>query len=63
MAWVEDSLCLAIKPEYIYFNSSTGASSDVFPCGRHSYPLAVTLPNGELLLGKVSNSFMRFFHL
>ncbi|KAG0561985.1 hypothetical protein KC19_9G108400 [Ceratodon purpureus] len=52
MAWVGDSLCLGIKREYVILNISTGASFDVFPCGRHSNPLAVTLPNGELLLGK-----------
>lgn len=52
MAWVGDSLCLGIKREYVIFNISTGASFDVFPCGRHANPLAVTLPNGELLLGK-----------
>lgn len=53
MAWVGDSLCLGIRREYVILNISTGASFDVFPCGRHANPLAVSLPNGELLLGKV----------
>lgn len=59
MAWVGDSLCLGIKREYVIINISTGASFDVFPCGRHSNPLAVTLPNGELLLGKVTDSLVK----
>ncbi|XP_024386372.1 vacuolar sorting protein 39 [Physcomitrium patens] len=52
MAWVGDSLCLGIKREYVILNISTGVSFDVFPCGRHANPLAVPLPNGDLLLGK-----------
>lgn len=61
MAWVGDSLCLGIKREYVILNISTGASFDVFPCGRHANPLAVSLPNGELMLGKVP--FECFFNI
>lgn len=57
MAWCGDSLCLGIKREYVMMNISTGASFDVFPCGRIAAPLAIPLPNGEILLGKVCLSF------
>ena len=50
MAWV-GAICLGIKREYVILNISTSANFDVFPCGRHANPLAVTLPNGKLLLG------------
>lgn len=63
MAWCGDSLCLGIKREYVMMNISTGASFDVFPCGRIAAPLAIPLPNGEILLGKVCLSFSQAEHV
>ena len=63
MAWCGDSLCLGIKREYVMMNISTGASFDVFPCGRIAAPLAIPLPNGEILLGKVCLSFSQAKHV
>ncbi|XP_078171636.1 vacuolar sorting protein 39 isoform X1 [Carex rostrata] len=51
MAWCGDNICLGIRREYVIMNSITGALSDIFPSGR-SPPLVVSLPTGQLLLGK-----------
>ncbi|KAG0499555.1 hypothetical protein HPP92_004246 [Vanilla planifolia] len=51
MTWCGENICLGIGKEYIILNSTTGASSKVFSCGR-STPLVVPLPSGELILGK-----------
>jgi hypothetical protein len=53
MAWCGESLCLGIRREYVIMNTVTGATVDVFPCGRFAAPLVVSLNNDELLLGKV----------
>lgn len=58
MAWCGDNICLGIRREYVIMNSITGALSDIFPSGR-SPPLVVSLPTGQLLLGKVK--FESFF--
>ncbi|KAH8942321.1 hypothetical protein BDL97_14G092800 [Sphagnum fallax] len=52
MAWCGESLCLGIRREYVIMNTVTGATVDVFPCGRFAAPLVVSLNNDELLLGK-----------
>ncbi|KAF3439338.1 hypothetical protein FNV43_RR17615 [Rhamnella rubrinervis] len=44
----EDSL----RREYMILNATNGAMSEVFPSGRLAPPLVVSLPSGELLLGK-----------
>lgn len=53
MAWCGENVCLGIRREYVIMNSSNGALSEVFPCGRLAPPLVVPLPSGELILGKV----------
>ncbi|KAK6922718.1 Vacuolar sorting protein 39/Transforming growth factor beta receptor-associated domain 1 [Dillenia turbinata] len=52
MAWCGENICLGIRREYMILNSSNGALSEVFPSGRIAPPLVVSLPSGELLLGK-----------
>ncbi|KAK6924356.1 Vacuolar sorting protein 39/Transforming growth factor beta receptor-associated domain 1 [Dillenia turbinata] len=52
MAWCSENICLGIWREYMIFNASNGALSEVFPSGRIAPPLLVSLPSGELLLGK-----------
>ncbi|KAH9332094.1 hypothetical protein KI387_004202, partial [Taxus chinensis] len=52
MAWCGESLCLGIRREYAIMNTVSGAFFEVFPCGRIAPPLVVSLPSGELLLGK-----------
>ncbi|GLJ18916.1 hypothetical protein SUGI_0338060 [Cryptomeria japonica] len=52
MAWCGEGLCLGIRREYVILNTVTGAFFEVFPCGRIAPPLVVSLPSGELLLGK-----------
>ncbi|KAH9313388.1 hypothetical protein KI387_028423 [Taxus chinensis] len=52
MAWCGESLCLGIRREYVIMNTVSGAFFEVFPCGRIAPPLVVSLPSGELLLGK-----------
>ncbi|EFJ23179.1 hypothetical protein SELMODRAFT_442906 [Selaginella moellendorffii] len=52
MVWCGDCVCLGVKREYVFVNAATGASTDIFPCGRSAPPLVVSLPRGELLLGK-----------
>ncbi|KAI3919464.1 hypothetical protein MKW98_030175 [Papaver atlanticum] len=52
MAWSGDNICLGIRREYVILNSTTGALTEVFQSGRTAPPLVVSLPSGELLLGK-----------
>ncbi|CAK9324261.1 unnamed protein product [Citrullus colocynthis] len=52
MSWCGENICLGIKREYVILNATSGALTDVFPSGRLAPPLVVSLPSGELLLGK-----------
>ncbi|GAV68766.1 Clathrin domain-containing protein/CNH domain-containing protein/Vps39_1 domain-containing protein/Vps39_2 domain-containing protein, partial [Cephalotus follicularis] len=52
MSWCGENICLAIRKEYVILNATNGALSEVFPSGRLTQPLVVSLPSGELLLGK-----------
>ncbi|KAH0971243.1 hypothetical protein GBA52_023399 [Prunus armeniaca] len=53
MSWCGENICIGIRREYMILNSTNGALSEVFPSGRLAPPLVVSLPSGELLLGKV----------
>ncbi|KAJ4851461.1 Vam6/Vps39-like protein [Turnera subulata] len=53
MAWCGENICLGIRKEYVILNATNGALSEVFPSGRLAPPLVVSLPSGELLLGKI----------
>ncbi|OWM66372.1 hypothetical protein CDL15_Pgr013589 [Punica granatum] len=53
MSWCGENICLGIRREYMIMNSTNGALSEVFPCGRLAPPLVVSLPTGELILGKI----------
>ncbi|KAL2632858.1 hypothetical protein R1flu_004337 [Riccia fluitans] len=52
MAWCSGALCLGIRKEYIIMNINTGVTVEVFSSGRSANPMIVSLPNGNLLLGK-----------
>lgn len=52
MSWCGENICIGIRREYMILNSTNGALSEVFPSGRLAPPLVVSLPSGELLLGK-----------
>ncbi|KAJ8764545.1 hypothetical protein K2173_006285 [Erythroxylum novogranatense] len=52
MSWCGENICLGIRKEYVILNSTNGALTEVFPSGRLASPLVVSLPSGELLLGK-----------
>ncbi|XP_057449390.1 vacuolar sorting protein 39 isoform X3 [Lotus japonicus] len=52
MCWCGENICLGIRREYLILNASNGALSEVFTSGRLAPPLVVSLPSGELLLGK-----------
>ncbi|KAF8406433.1 hypothetical protein HHK36_008520 [Tetracentron sinense] len=52
MSWCGENICLGVRREYLILNTTNGALSDVFPSGRIAPPLVVSLPSGELLLGK-----------
>ncbi|GAB4846823.1 Vam6/Vps39-like protein, variant 2 [Ancistrocladus abbreviatus] len=52
MSWCGENICIGIRREYMILNASNGALSEVFPSGRIAPPLVVSLPSGELLLGK-----------
>ncbi|CAN0861876.1 Vacuolar sorting protein 39 [Linum grandiflorum] len=52
MSWCGENICIGIKKEYVILNATSGALSEVFPSGRLAPPLVVSLPTGELLLGK-----------
>jgi hypothetical protein len=49
MSWCGENICLGIRKEYM---------TEVFPSGRLASPLVVSLPSGELLLGKVLFSLL-----
>jgi len=53
MCWCGENICLGIRREYVILNASNGTLSEVFTSGRLAPPLVVSLPTGELLLGKV----------
>lgn len=53
MSWCGENICLGIRKEYVILNATSGAISEVFTSGRLVPPLVVSLPTGELLLGKV----------
>lgn len=52
MSWCGENICLGIRREYMILNSTNGALSEIFPSGRLAPPLVVSLPSGQLLLGK-----------
>ncbi|GMH24029.1 hypothetical protein Nepgr_025872 [Nepenthes gracilis] len=52
MSWCGENICIGIRREYMILNASNGSLSEVFPSGRIAPPLVVSLPSGELLLGK-----------
>ncbi|KAL3630294.1 Vam6/Vps39-like protein [Castilleja foliolosa] len=52
MSWCGENICVGIRREYVILNSTNGALTEVFPSGRVAPPLVVSLPSGELLLGK-----------
>ncbi|KAI4327594.1 hypothetical protein L6164_020034 [Bauhinia variegata] len=52
MSWCGENICLGIRKEYVILNTTNGALSEVFTSGRLAPPLVVSLPSGELLLGK-----------
>lgn len=52
MSWCGENICLGIRKEYMILNAINGALTEVFPSGRLAPPLVVSLPSGELLLGK-----------
>lgn len=52
ISWCGENICLGIRREYMILNATNGALSEVFPSGRIAPPLVVSLPSGELLLGK-----------
>ncbi|KAK4584285.1 hypothetical protein RGQ29_022143 [Quercus rubra] len=52
MSWCGENICLGIRKEYMILNATNGALSEVFPSGRLNPPLVISLPSGELLLGK-----------
>lgn len=53
MSWCGENICLGIRREYMIMNSTNGALTEVFPCGRLAPPLVISLPTNELILGKV----------
>ncbi|KVI02856.1 Citron-like protein [Cynara cardunculus var. scolymus] len=53
MSWCGENICLGIRRDYTILNATNGALSEVFPSGRIAPPLVVSLPSGELLLGKI----------
>ncbi|KAL2906545.1 Vacuolar sorting protein 39 [Bienertia sinuspersici] len=53
MSWCGENICIGVRKEYMILNASTGALSEVFSSGRISPPLVVSVPSGELLLGKI----------
>lgn len=52
MSWCGENVCLGYRREYVILNITSGALTEVFPSGRIAPPLVVSLPSGELLLGK-----------
>lgn len=60
MSWCGENICLGIRKEYVILNATNGALTEVFPSGRLAPPLVVSLPSGELLLGKVLSLLLTF---
>ncbi|AET03930.2 vacuolar sorting protein 39 [Medicago truncatula] len=52
MSWCGENICLGIRKAYVILNATSGSISEVFTSGRLAPPLVVSLPSGELLLGK-----------
>uniref|UniRef100_A0A2P2JQH6 CNH domain-containing protein n=1 Tax=Rhizophora mucronata TaxID=61149 RepID=A0A2P2JQH6_RHIMU len=52
LSWCGENICLGIRKEYVILNATNGTLTEVFPSGRLAPPLVVSLPSGELLLGK-----------
>lgn len=52
ISWCGENICVGIRREYMILNATNGSLSEVFPSGRTAPPLVVSLPTGELLLGK-----------
>ncbi|CAA2981054.1 vam6 Vps39 [Olea europaea subsp. europaea] len=52
MSWCGENICVGIRTEYTILNATNDALSEVFSSGRIAPNLAVSLPYGELLLGK-----------
>ncbi|CAB80329.1 hypothetical protein [Arabidopsis thaliana] len=52
ISWCGENICLGIKKEYVILNTANGTLSEVFPSGRVAPPLVISLPSGELILGK-----------
>ncbi|KAE8707094.1 MIP18 family protein [Hibiscus syriacus] len=52
ISWCGENICLGIRKEYMIFNATNGALSEVFSSGKIAPPLVVTLPSGELILGR-----------
>lgn len=52
MSWCGENICFGIRREYVILNSTNGALTEIFPSGRLAPPLVVSLPSGQLLLGK-----------
>ncbi|PWA81788.1 citron homology (CNH) domain protein [Artemisia annua] len=52
MCWCGENICMGIRKGYMILNVVNGAVTEVFQPGRSAPPLAVSLPSGELLLGK-----------
>lgn len=57
ISWCGENICLGIRKEYVILNTANGTLSEVFPSGRVAPPLVISLPSGELLLGKVNIVF------
>lgn len=53
ISWCGENICLGIRKEYVILNTANGTLSEVFPSGRVAPPLVISLPSGELILGKV----------
>ena len=54
MSWCGENICLGLtRKVYMILNATSGTLSEVFSSGRNALPLVVSLPSGELLLGKV----------
>ncbi|KAK9948620.1 hypothetical protein M0R45_004187 [Rubus argutus] len=52
MSWCGENICIGIRREYMILNATNGSLNEIFPSGRLAPPLVVSLPSGELLLGK-----------
>ncbi|GJW21173.1 Vam6/Vps39-like protein [Tanacetum coccineum] len=52
MCWCGENICMGLRKGYMILNVLNGSVTEVFQPGRSAPPLAVSLPFGELLLGK-----------